>query len=374
MRIAIVNVTSGGLSGGYRKYLQQMVPRIAADPRIEAVHVFMPPSRQSPFFAPAAGSPSTFDVEILQRDRRWLHQRIEALRPDVVFVPTARAIECGNRPVVAMVRNMEPLCRPLAGNALPDKVRNVARAWTAWRAVRRASRVIAVSQFVRDFLVDRWRVRSAKVGMVYHGVEPAGTIEARRPALSIPPGVPLLFTAGSIRPARGLEDLIEATARLKQDGIAAALVIAGEPDRHTRFYRDRLIALADRLSVQTSLVWAGQLDDAAMAWCFDNADLFIMTSRAEACPNLALEAMSHGCIAVAGNHPPMPEIFGDAATYYPAGNSRQLTERIREGLEIGRGAAGVPELARRRAASFDWQDTARRTVDELVHAVAEHAR
>ena len=35
MRIAVVNLTSGGLSGGYRKYLARLMPLLASDPRVQ---------------------------------------------------------------------------------------------------------------------------------------------------------------------------------------------------------------------------------------------------------------------------------------------------------------------------------------------------
>lgn len=42
MRIAILNITSGGLSGGYKKYLRNILPRLAYHPKISDVLVGMP--------------------------------------------------------------------------------------------------------------------------------------------------------------------------------------------------------------------------------------------------------------------------------------------------------------------------------------------
>jgi glycosyltransferase involved in cell wall biosynthesis len=273
-----------------------------------------------------------------------------------------------------MVRNMEPLTVPFGGNALPEAARNLARAYVARRACRRADRVLAVSQHVKDFLTGRWHVPAGKVGLVYHGAErlvPAS--EAVRPAAldGLGPGG-FVFTAGSIRPARGLEDLIRALAPTDATRQPApALVIAGRADAGTRAYGERMRRLAERLRVASRIVWAGQLGPPEMAWCYDHCAAFVMTSRAEACPNTALEAMAHGCQIVSTRQPPMPEFFGEAALYYqpgdPAGLARQLARAVTTPPEPERGRR---DAARGLADRFRWADTAERTIGELARAVA----
>ena len=156
MRIAVVNLTSGGLSGGYRKYLSRLMPLLANDPRVTALSVFVPEGA-------AAELDPGIDVRTWPRQHAGarfttLVRDVVASAPDVVFVPTARHTQFGNLPVVVMVRNMEPLTVPFDGNTWAEGLKNVARAWEARRACRRAARVIAVSGHVRDFIVSRWQI------------------------------------------------------------------------------------------------------------------------------------------------------------------------------------------------------------------------
>lgn len=44
MRVAILNLTGGGISGGYRKYLQNVIPRMAKDLAIEEILCASPSS------------------------------------------------------------------------------------------------------------------------------------------------------------------------------------------------------------------------------------------------------------------------------------------------------------------------------------------
>jgi glycosyltransferase involved in cell wall biosynthesis len=363
MKIAVVALTRGNASGGSRKHLSRLMPLLREQPEVERVEVFVPPQM-------AAEANHTWPLHDELYGFRELRRKLMSLRPDVVFIPTARMLRVPGVPVVTMVRNMEPLEVPFGGNAVAEGLRNVVRAAAARKACRQSDRVIAVSNHVRDFLVERWRIPDQRIGVVYHGVDIASEEEAVATPAALEPvdGSRFLFTAGSIRPARGLEDLILALPSVASD---VRLVIAGSVDRGAEPYARRMRRLAEEGGVTSRVVWAGQLDRAAMSWCFRRAALFVMTSRAEACPNTVLESMAHGAVAVSTDHPPMPEFFTDAALYYRERDPLDLSRRIGEALALSQEArAQLRDRAITRARSFTWQATARATIAELQHAMA----
>lgn len=362
MRIAVVNLTSGGLSGGYRKYLSRLMPLLANDPRITALSVFVPEGAA----AAVAAMKSGIDVRTWPRQPvgarfSMLVRDVVACAPDVVFVPTARHAEFANIPVVVMVRNMEPLTVPFGGNTWAEGLKNVARAWEARRACRRAARVIAVSGHVRDFIVLRWQIDRDRVGTVYHGVDDPGPAAPVAP----PPVSRTLFTAGSIRPARGVEDMIRALPLVDAD---VRLVIAGQVDPGCAGYAEQLRRLCGELGVTSRVTFAGQLGSEDMARAFRRCAAFVMTSRAEACPNTALEAMSYGCAIVSVDRAPMPEFLGEAALYYPIAEVRALAGHLRAVLTNTAERDRLARAARRRAAPFTWEATRERTIQELERA------
>jgi glycosyltransferase involved in cell wall biosynthesis len=362
VRVALVNLTSGGLSGGSRKYLLELVPLLRAHPAVRDLHVFLPPSvRETVAGAESWPSGDGF------RGFRSLRDRIGALAPDVVFIPTARWIDCGPVPAVVMVRNMEPIVVPLQGNPPAEAMKNLARAFEAKRACRRSQRVVAVSGYVRDVLRDRWHIDEGKIGVVYHGVDPARGSGRRPASLARVDDRPFVFTAGSIRPARGLEDLVSALSHAKRTGgFMPTVVIAGEVSPGGAGYRRRLERSVVAAGVDDRIVWAGALDRQEMAWCFSQCLAFVMTSRVEACPNVVLEAMSYRCACVSVDLPPMPEFFGTAALYYPAGNGAALAGQLTDTQAAnGSDAARLRQDAERRASQFAWTTTAERTVAEL---------
>lgn len=370
MKVALVMLTAGKISGGVAKHLRHVAPLMVADPRISELRVFAP---EGAIEGPRPNWPL---VEWPPSDgtggRRFLHRELEAFAPDVLFIPTARWLPTAGIPTVVMVRNMEPLETPFAGNRLLERVRNVARRFAARRACRRADRIIAVSGHVRNFLTERWSVANERIAVVYHGVE-APPEPYRAPSLDELGQEPFIFTAGSIRPARGLRDLLLALADERVPS-ELHLVVAGATDAGAEQYRDRLLELANRLGVADRIHWAGRLNPAQMSWCFRNAALFVTTSRAEACPNTVLEAMRQGSLSVSGDNAPMPEFFGESALYYRIGDSASLVAAIRQAFALAPAEqTRMRTLALSRAESYTWERTAAETT-AVLHETASAAK
>jgi len=369
MKIAAVNLTSGGFSGGYRKYLQYLLPLLQKEKGVERIDHFFPPNADpqlvrgfSNIYSWPAGDGWT--------GWRSLRARIREISPNVVFFPTGRWIDCGPIPTVVMVRNMEPLLAPFGGNPIPECLKNIFRSRSARKACRKATRVIAVSEFVQEFLETKWKIPRPKMGVVYHGIE-APIPEEQACWKEAPEGLEgqkFLFTAGSIRPARGLEDLIRASAIAFSPTNPCRIVVGGESDPGLESHLRRLKGLAETLGVASRFAWVGKLTMVQMAWCFYKAVGFVMTSRAEACPNLALEAMNYGCRVISTRQPPMPEFFGENARYYPPFAAEELAVLLREVTE---GPPPMTELrlkAQQRAREFTWELTAHNTTEQLRKA------
>jgi glycosyltransferase involved in cell wall biosynthesis len=373
INLAVVNLTAGGFSGGYRKHLAALLPLLASSPRIGRLHVYSP--IQARGLVPGEfGIQSFWTSGDALRGYRSLRGWLRRAEPDVVFIPTARWLDLGATPSVIMVRNMEPLETPFAGSGWLESLRNAGRRYAAQRACRRATRIIAVSNHVRDYLTTEWGVANDRIGVVYPGVDipSSGDLAARPAGLAahVDAGR-FLFTAGSIRPARGLEDAVHALAILAEQGTRIPLVIAGSVSGSSS-YATRIRSLAQSLGVAAQIVWAGQLSAAEMSWCHRHCAAFVMTSRVEACPNTALEALAHGTITVSSTRPPMPEFFGDAALYYTAGDAPSLAESLGvalklDGPERERFAQRGIALAR----AFTWQRSATMTLDQLEASCAE---
>lgn len=376
MKIAIINLTGGAISGGYSSYLQNMLPRLVCDKRIESLLCVSPST---------VGLESRFkhlkNIEFVNcqpfrffynRADRELFFRLNKFSPDVIFVPVERSFSFNKIPIVSMVQNMEPFTGFFKNDPLMEKIKKQIQYIEAKNAMKKSDRIIAISKFVREFLVNNLKINSEKIGLVYHGIELTRNFLGRRPC-SIPKDWErnFLFTVGSIRPARGLEDAFCAMEYLfLNNSNITGLVVAGDSVANMIPYKKKLEKwlLAHKLSHK--VCWVGSLDQNEMAWCYQNCNVFLMTSRVESFGMIAVEAMAYGCICVAANNPCLPEIFDTAAAYYSATNGKNLSEIIQNISfwdDSQRKAAS--EQAKRRVNCFSWDVCVEKTIAELEKAI-----
>jgi len=276
MKIAIINLTGGGISGGYKKYLRNVIPRMALLSDVEAILCATPESIkiQDWFgFLPKVNfiscKPFNFINYVPEQE---LKKALEIFSPDVIFIPVERYFKFGKVPIVNMIQNMEPFTENIDRNSFTDKCRLYIQRLVAKRAIRKSDRVVAVSKYVKKFLLEKWNVPEEKIGLVYHGIESPLIREYVRPN-NIPKDWKenYLFTAGSIRPARGLEDILGAMKYLMLEKVSIkGLVIAGESESRMVPYRKKLEEWIKINNLSSRICWAGKLSEKEISWCYRN--------------------------------------------------------------------------------------------------------
>lgn len=371
-----MNATGGGMSGGYRNYLRNVIPRIARHDDVESILCATPISVNIHDWFDLPANVRFIDCKPVRflspiHDHRLL-QEIDAFSPNVIFVPIERSFRFKNIPVVNMLQNMEPFAPVGDESSFLERVRHRVQHIHGKRAIKGTDRVIAISRFVSDFLATNWKIPIEKIGLIYHGVDVERADDGHRPN-SIPDSwnKKFIFTAGSILPARGLTDLLHAMKHLSIQGEKSVrLVIAGEAGRISAGYQKKLKALVEKNNLSDRICWTGSLNEKEMTWCYQNCSAFVMTSRVESFGIIAVEAMAHGCICISADNPCLPEIFNDSAIYYPPKDDHFLAEVIKTALSLDADQRTImSKKARLQAAKFSWDVCAERTVEELRKAV-----
>lgn len=365
------------MSGGYRKYLQNIMPRMASNPAVEVMLCALPqPLNVQDWFEEPVSNISFVTCRPFSLLRRssdsQLHMHLERFSPDVIFVPVERSFRFREVPVVNMIQNMEPFVSNVDGNPVSERFRQWVQYVDGRRAIRNADGIIALSRFVSDFLVTHWSIPSERIALVHHGIDDVRNECGKRPHI-IPEDwkCRFFFTAGSIRPARGLEDLLLAMKHLSSQGEKSVkLVIAGESGHSMARYQEKLKGWVQENNLSDRIFWAGSLNENEMAWCYQNCSAFVMTSRVESFGMIGGEAMSHGCVCISADNPCLPELFGDAAVYYPSKDGQALAEAIQNVFTWNDNQRkAMSEKAKKRAAEFSWDVCAEKTVAVLAKTV-----
>lgn len=372
MRLAVINITGGGLSGGYGNYLANILPRLADDARVESLLCVSPISLRAQDWLPKNKKIQFADCSpyrpFSRKLGRELKKILSSFNSDVIFVPTAIPVSFQNVPVVTMIQNMAPLVS-WDWYGFMEMPRLAAQWLETSRAVRRANKVVAISDFVRQFLVEKWRVDPRKIVSIYFGVPPS-VASPVRPRCIPSEWRDFVFTAGSIEPYRSLEDIINCAKHFRKYlSHPLKVVLAGSARKNMVGYEMRLKDMAEKAGISSDLCWAGQLSKEEMRWCYEKCSAFLMTSRVEAAPNTVLEAMAYGVVCIAADNAPLPEFFAETALYYDPGNGEMLAARIEEVFSWEEAIrAKVSAGAIERSQKFNWDISAKKTLDlfELV--------
>jgi hypothetical protein len=86
VRIAVVNLTDGGLSGGYRKYLQNILPLMEKDKRVDGLEVYIPVGHTD-ICKSTALTLHSIPADNMPNNKAWLRNELAKHQFDVVFIP-----------------------------------------------------------------------------------------------------------------------------------------------------------------------------------------------------------------------------------------------------------------------------------------------
>lgn len=366
MRIAILNLTGGGISGGNKKYLVNMLPRLAEASEVCSILFASPVDIREESRFGGHGKISFHHCSpyrpFMYRPDSALSSLLDSFAPDIIFVPVERYIDYKDVPVVVMVQNMAPLSGTKTGYGVREWVVSHVRRYETGVAIKRSSAVITPTETVRQVVLDAFSIPEDVVHAVPYGNTPI-EVPCRSPESVFIPEGQFIFTAGSLEAYRGIEDLLEALPGIKAKFPGIKLLIAGGARPATSKYLDSLKKMAVRLGVSGDVFWLGSLPENALAWYYANCAAFVTTSRVESFCFIALEAISHGANCISTLSPCLPEVLADAAVYYPAGNVISLGEAL--SVVLGRTPAeraGASAKAAARAAQFTWDATVEKTL------------
>jgi glycosyltransferase involved in cell wall biosynthesis len=270
--------------------------------------------------------PATSRLRAVAADATWYPRMRAPRQADVLHCPTFRGPFHSRVPLVVTVHDLAVLRHPEWFNRW---TRSYSR-FAVPRVVRAAMRVIAVSGFTKQELVDLLGVREAKIRVVPNAVEDVFTPEGPR--------------------ARGDYVLAVGTLEPRKNLARVAAAVDGEL---------RVVGAHGWGGVEPppNVTWLGDVSDEDLAAQYRGARCLAYASLYEGFGIPVAEALACGCAVVTSSGAAMEEVAGADATYVDPTD----VDSIREG--IARAFRPQP----RRVAS--WPSVAARTrevYEELV--------
>lgn len=220
------------------------------------------------------------------------------------------------------------------------------------RAVRRAARVLTVSERTKRDLVALYAVPEDRIVVTPNGVDPAFQPAPRHAAVEPRDSLVrerYVLSVGAIQRRKNQLAALDAAS-----AVGLPLVVAG-PAKDPG-----LAAELERRGARLE----GYVDTERLADLYRGAACLVQASHYEGFGLPVLEAMASGTPVVAVREPALVEVAGAAAVLVDEG---ELAEGIQRALaqRTGLSAAGLE-----RAQAFSWRATAQRTIDVYREVLA----
>jgi glycosyltransferase involved in cell wall biosynthesis len=236
-------------------------------------------------------------------------------------------------------------------------------------SVRRARRIIAISESTKRDVVRLLGVPPEKVETVYCGLDEAfhPLAEDQVAAFRSKRGLPERFIlfVGTIEPRKNVTRLIEAFADLRFAICDLRLVIGGAKGW---FYQD-VFARVRELGLEGEVMFPGYIPVSELPLWYNAAELFVYPSLYEGFGLPPLEALACGTPVVVANTSSLPEVVGEAGLAVDPLDVEGLAEAMRRVLGDGALRQEMRERGLQRAQGFSWTKTAQETVQVYRRAM-----
>jgi glycosyltransferase involved in cell wall biosynthesis len=335
-----------GIGTYIRELRESLDARPASDLRVE--WVFGPPA------LPRLGRLTSLGN--LTLDMLWLHVLLPLTawrrRADVLHAPVNWGPWFSPCRTVVTIHD---LAWERVPDAFPENFRRYARIF-ARRSVRKATRVIAVSESTAQDLRELYGVSPERIRVVPNGVHPD-----TRPPL---PREPLVLSVGIREPRKRIGVLVEGHARYWEAAPSTPppcrLVVVGGPGGD----EERVQAAAGPGCEVRGFIRREELLD-----LYRRATLLVYPSAYEGFGLPVVEAMAAGCPVLCARNSSLIEIGGRSALFLDEVTPEAIAAALSDALSDREALAERGEAGREEAARYSWPASATATRDVYRQAL-----
>jgi glycosyltransferase involved in cell wall biosynthesis len=215
---------------------------------------------------------------------------------------------------------------------------------------RRVDHFICISENTRKDLIRLYGVDPSKVSVVHLASSLTTPVEQPAPARD-----PFFLYVGERAGYKNFFGLVAALAESRLFKTHKLVCFGGgqlRADEYERF---------EKLEVPKGRVTFVSGDDAMLARYYATAEAFIYPSLYEGFGIPLLEAMECGCPVICGNNSSIPEVAGDAAIYFDAGDTQDISRAIQTVVQCPEQKLQLISKGKARVKQFSWDICAQQT-------------
>ncbi|MFH1598100.1 MAG: glycosyltransferase family 1 protein [Patescibacteria group bacterium] len=226
-------------------------------------------------------------------------------------------------------------------------------------AVKRAQRIITVSQYSKQQIIKHFKIDSDKIVVTYEACDSKKKSDNPDPVLAkYKISRPYLLYVGNVYPHKNIERLLKAFAQISKERFDLKLVLVGKED----YFYKRIKGVVDDLDLLTKVIFTGFVIDADLAAIYQESSAYIFPSIEEGFGLPPLEAMSYGVPVVSSNSSCLPEVLGQAAHYFDPLSIEQIISSVNKVLDDSNLRDRLVQSGLGRIQGFSWSKLAEETL------------
>jgi len=233
------------------------------------------------------------------------------------------------------------------------------------RAVHRAKAIITPSNYVKEKVVDLFRIDPKKIVVTYE----AGTLLGKERTVAekkvedvlgrFKITKPYFLYVGNVYPYKNVGRLLKAIKMLNEEaGKQAQLVLVGARD----IFRERLEREIVRKDVLKYVTLTGYVSDPDLIDLYREAEAYVQPSLSEGFGLTSVEAMSLGTPVVEAKASCLPEVAGDTALFFDPYDPKDIADKLAQVLGNSRLRVQLSKKGLAQAKKFSWRQMAQRTL------------
>jgi glycosyltransferase involved in cell wall biosynthesis len=224
--------------------------------------------------------------------------------------------------------------------------------------LQQANVILAVSNFTKARLVDRFRIDGAKIAVVGNGVEQEYFRAFHTDPLACRSEIPqpYVLLVGGLRKKKGATDILRFAQALEALDASVAVLVVGPTDQEFRGAAGacRNLRILDR-----------GFPDEQMARLVRGASVAVSLSSYEGFGIPLLEAMAAGVPVVAANRTAFPEVVGDAGFLVDPADCNEIAALVRDLINDHGMRTEYIARGRKRADGYRWSACAARAAGAM---------
>ncbi len=252
-----------------------------------------------------------------------------------------------------------------------------------WLALKRAAAVIAVSEFTKNDIVQKFRISPSKIQVTYEGL---ANLSKGRDSLFVSKldshevlaqyniANKFLLYVGNAYPHKNLEFLLKVFSRLHVTQPDLRLVLVGKLDYFYLRLQDyaRSLNLWQKNNLNNPVIFTAYVPDAQLALFYAAALAYVFPSLYEGFGLPPLEAMAQGCPVLSSSLSSLPEILGDACLYFDPAREDDLLAKINLIMTDQAKRDNLKHLGQALVKKYNWWECANQT--RLIYKQALNIR